>query len=125
SVCILGLPSLAPSEGRCYNQCSGWSGDPRMALTRDDVRKVALLSRLQLEAEELDLQTRHLNDLIVQFEKLQELDVSDIEPTSHSIPMYNVMREDEVRPSLPREEILANAPESRDGFFIVPRIVEG
>ena len=96
-----------------------------MALTRDDVRKVALLSRLQLEAEELDLQTRHLNDLIVQFEKLQELDVSDIEPTSHSIPMYNVMREDEVRPSLPREEILANAPESRDGFFIVPRIVEG
>ncbi len=96
-----------------------------MALTREDVRKVALLSRLELEDDELDRQTRHINDLITQFEALQQLDVNDIEPTSHSIPLSNVLREDAVRPSLLREDVLRNAPESRDGCFVVPRILEG
>ncbi len=96
-----------------------------MALTREEVRKVALLARLELTDEELDSQTNHLNDLIAQFEKLQALDVTGIEPTSHSIPMFNVLRDDVSHPSLPREEILQNAPESRDGCFVVPRILEG
>src|SRR5437879_4652665 len=95
-----------------------------MALTSDEVRKVALLSRLALEDEELGRQTSRINELIERFEALQKLDVDGVEPTSHSIPLFNVFREDVERPSLPREEILANAPESRDGCFIVPRIVE-
>ncbi len=95
-----------------------------MALTPEEVRKVAALARLHLSDEELAIQTRHINDLVARFQKLQELDVEGIEPTSHSIPVYNVLREDVERPPLPREAILANAPEARDGFFIVPRIVD-
>ena len=96
-----------------------------MALTPEEVRKVALLSRLELDEAELEKQGRHLNELLAQFEKLQALDVTGIEPTSHSIPVFNVFREDVIQPSLPREAVLKNAPESRDGCFIVPRIVEG
>src|SRR5947207_2665309 len=96
-----------------------------MSLTPDEVRKVALLARLELNDDEIVRQSRHLNDLLAQFEALQALDVTGIEPTSHSIPVFNVFREDAIRPSLSRDEALQNAPEARDGRFIVPRIVEG
>ena len=96
-----------------------------MALSRDEIRKVALLARLELTDGELDEQAKHFNELLTQFDILQSLDVNGIEPTSHSIPIVNVLREDIVRPSLSREAALANAPESRDGCIIVPRIVEG
>lgn len=96
-----------------------------MALTREEVRKVALLARLELTDEEIDQQARHLNDLLETFESLQNVDVTGIEPTSHSIPVYNVFRDDSSRPSLPRQAVLANAPEAREGCFVVPRIVEG
>ena len=95
-----------------------------MALTREDVRKVSLLARLELEDEELDRQMGHINQLLDQFEKLLELDVTGVEPTSHSIPLYNVFRDDVERPSLPREEILSNSPETRNGCIVVPRILE-
>jgi len=67
---------------------------------------------------------KHLNNLMAQFERLQDLDTTGVEPTAHSFPVYNVFREDAVQPSLPQEEILANAPDQRDGCFIVPIIVE-
>ena len=94
-----------------------------MALSQEEVRKVALLARLELTDDEIESQAKHLNDLLGQFEKLQALDVTGIEPTSHSIPIVNVLREDVERPSLSRAETLANAPEARDGCFVVPRIV--
>ena len=96
-----------------------------MALSRDEVRKVALLARLELTEEELDEQAKHINTLLEQFEVLQQIDVTGMEPTSHAFPVYNVLREDASRPSLPQETVLANAPEKRDGCFVVPRIVEG
>ena len=96
-----------------------------VSLTTAEVRKVALLARLELKPEEMERQARHLNDILAQFEILQKLDVSGVEPTSHSVPLFNVLREDAARPSLPRDEVLRNAPESRDGCFIVPRILEG
>jgi aspartyl-tRNA(Asn)/glutamyl-tRNA(Gln) amidotransferase subunit C len=96
-----------------------------MELTPEEVRKVALLARLELEPDELERQGRNLNSLLAQFEALQKLDVTGVEPTSHSVPLFNVLREDVARPSLPREEVLRNAPESRDGCFVVPRIIEG
>ena len=96
-----------------------------MALTPDEVRKVALLARLELTDNEIETQAKHLNDLLRQFEALQALDVTGVEPTSHSIPVYNVFRQDEIKPSLTREEALANAPEARGGCFVVPRIMEG
>lgn len=94
-----------------------------MSLSHEDVRKVALLSRLELTDDEIDAQTKPLNDLLKQFEVLLALDVTDVEPTSHSIPVVNVFREDIVLPCLSREELLANAPVTRDGCFVVPRIV--
>ncbi len=93
-------------------------------LTLDDVSKVADLARLELsDAEKHDL-TQKLNDILVQFGRLQELDTADVQPTAHSIPMTNVFRADEVRPSLSRDAATANAPERRDGNFIVPQVVE-
>ncbi len=94
-----------------------------MALSADEVRKVALLARLELSPDEIEVQATNLNNLLAQFEALQALDVTGIEPTSHSAPVFNVLREDAVRPSLPREQALANAPEHRDGCFVVPRII--
>ncbi len=94
-----------------------------MALSADEVRKVALLARLELSDDEIAEQAKHLNNLLAQFEALQNLDVTGIEPTSHSIPVFNVLREDASRPSLARELALSNAPEQRDGCFVVPRIL--
>jgi aspartyl-tRNA(Asn)/glutamyl-tRNA(Gln) amidotransferase subunit C len=96
-----------------------------MALTPEEVKKVALLARLELTDDEIETQAKHLNDLLQQFEALQALDVTGVEPTSHSIPIFNVFRQDEVRPSLTREETLANAPLARGGCFVVPRIMDG
>jgi aspartyl-tRNA(Asn)/glutamyl-tRNA(Gln) amidotransferase subunit C len=96
-----------------------------MELTPEEVRKVALLARLELEPDELERQCRNLNSLLAQFDALQKLDVTGVEPTSHSVPLYNVLREDAARPSLDRDDALRNAPESRDGCFVVPRIIEG
>ncbi len=94
-----------------------------MALTPEEVRKVALLARLELSDDEIAAQAVHLNNLLLQFETLKDVDVSGIEPTSHSIPVYNVFRDDVIVPSLTREAALSNAPEQRDGCFVVPRIV--
>jgi len=93
-------------------------------LTREDIESVAHLSRLELSEEEKDKLTGHINKLLENFEKLQELDTTDVEPTSHVIPVSNVFREDTVRPSLPVEDVLANGPQVADNCFVVPRVVE-
>jgi aspartyl-tRNA(Asn)/glutamyl-tRNA(Gln) amidotransferase subunit C len=92
-------------------------------LTKEEVEKVALLGRLDLTDEEKRKFTRQLNQIIDYFRKLQEVDTEGVEPMSHPLALENVMRDDEPRPGLQREEILANAPEKRDGKFVVPRIV--
>lgn len=94
-------------------------------LTLDEVARVAFLARLELTGDETQRLTHDLNDILGQFAHLQELDTKGVEPTSHSIPLQNVLREDTVRPSLPRDEATQNAPEKRDGSFIVPQIMEG
>jgi len=93
-------------------------------LSLDDVSKVADLARLELSSEEKMRLAHQLNDILVQFARLQELNTDDVQPTAHSIPRRNVFREDVVRESLSREEATANAPERRDGNFIVPQVVE-
>ena len=94
-------------------------------LSIEEVGRVAHLARLELTDAEKQRLTGQLNDLLAQFARLQELDTTDIEPTSHPLPLRNVMRDDVARPSLPREIATQNAPEKRDGNFIVPQIVEG
>lgn len=93
-------------------------------LTLDEVSRVAFLARLELSEGEKARLTTDLNGILGQFARLQELDTQGVPPTSHSLPLRNVFREDEVRPSLSREAATANAPEKRDGNFIVPQIME-
>lgn len=95
-----------------------------MALDRAAVDHVARLARLDLSEDERERMRAELTKILEHAEKIQALDLDGVEPTSHAIPLRNVMRPDEVRPSLPAEEALANAPEAEDGRFRVPRIVE-
>jgi len=95
-----------------------------MKLTTQDIESVAYLSRLELSEEEKEKLTGHINRLLENFEKLQEIDTSDVEPTSHVIPVYNVFRKDEPRPSLPVDEVLSNGPQVAENCFVVPRVVE-
>ena len=95
-----------------------------MRLTKQDIESVAYLSRLELADEEKDKLAGHINKLLENFEKLQELDTTDVEPTSHVIPVYNVFREDKSRPSLSPEDVVANGPMVDEHCFVVPRVVE-
>lgn len=95
-----------------------------MRLTREQVEHVALLARLELTEAEKERDMNELNQILEHLERLNELDTSDVPPTSHAIPMTNVLREDEVRPSLPRDAALQNAPDPEAGCFRVPRVVE-
>ncbi len=95
-----------------------------MAATEIDVKYVAHLARLALTPEEEKKLGSQLGNILGYIEKLRELDVTNVEPTAHAVPMVNVTRADEVRPSLSREEALRNAPRQANGLFIVPKIVE-
>jgi aspartyl-tRNA(Asn)/glutamyl-tRNA(Gln) amidotransferase subunit C len=89
-----------------------------------DIEKVARLARLELSYEEKVTFGSQLEQILTYMEQLNRLDTSGVEPTSHAIPVYNVFREDEVKPSLPQEEVLAIAPDEEEGHFKVPRIIE-
>jgi len=95
-----------------------------MKITIKEVEHVARLARLELTEAEKEQMRAQLDSILSYIEKLNELDTSAVEPTSHVLPMKNVFREDEVRPSLLQEEALANAPDRQDLFFRVPRILE-
>jgi len=89
-----------------------------------EIDHVALLARLELKDEEKELFSKQVGSIIEYMDKLDELDVADVEPTAHVLPIKNVFREDELRASLPREKALQNAPRKNDGFYRVPRIIE-
>ena len=93
-------------------------------ITAEEVRHVAELAKLALSDEELERSGYELNRILAYFRELQEVDTENVPITSHAIPMVNVLREDESRPSLPAEEVVANAPDGVDVFFRVPRIIE-
>jgi aspartyl-tRNA(Asn)/glutamyl-tRNA(Gln) amidotransferase subunit C len=93
-------------------------------ITRADVEHVAQLARLALRDDELDQFTRELGVILEHAEDIAALDLDDVEPTAHPLPLVNVTRPDEVRPPLPRDEVLAQAPDVEDGRFRVPRILD-
>lgn len=95
-----------------------------MKITMQEVEHVARLARLELTAEEKERMRAQLDSILSYIDKLNELDTTAVEPTSHILPMTNVFREDEITPSLSQEEVLANAPDRYDLFFRVPRILE-
>jgi aspartyl-tRNA(Asn)/glutamyl-tRNA(Gln) amidotransferase subunit C len=95
-----------------------------MALTIAEVEHVAHLARLRLSAEELEKMRTDLSAILDHIDMLKEVDVSDVAPSAQVTDLLNVMRDDVVRPSLPREDVLANAPDQRDGMFRVKAIFD-
>lgn len=95
-----------------------------MKISLEEVSHIARLARLHLSEEEKEKFSIQLSNILTYMEKLNELDTSDIEPTSHVITLKNVFREDKLEPSLSSEEALRNAPDRSGNFFRVPRIIE-
>jgi aspartyl-tRNA(Asn)/glutamyl-tRNA(Gln) amidotransferase subunit C len=93
-------------------------------ITLAEVEHVARLARLALGADEKDRIRRQLDAILGYVEQLRRVDTAGVEPTAHVLPLVNVMRDDEVRPSYPADAMLANAPDAQDGQFRVPRILE-
>jgi aspartyl-tRNA(Asn)/glutamyl-tRNA(Gln) amidotransferase subunit C len=92
-------------------------------ITIKDVEHVALLARLELSPEEKEMYTDQLNVILKYISKLEELDTENVLPTAHVLSLQNVLREDEVYPSLDRAAVLGNGPSTEKGQFKVPRIV--
>lgn len=95
-----------------------------MQITKELVEYVAELSRIKLDAASAEKMQKELGAIVDYMEILNQLDTESVEPLSHVFNITNVMREDEVRPSYAREDILSNAPEHTDETFIVPKTVE-
>ena len=93
-----------------------------MALTREEVEHIAQLARLELTDEEIARYREQLSDVLEYVARLQGLETGDIPPTASVLPPRTVLREDEARPGLPRDEVLANAADVQDGLFRVPPV---
>lgn len=95
-----------------------------MKLTIKEVQNLAILSKLALSDQEQEDMVKELNEFLRFAELLDELDLDDIEITSHVIPIYNAIREDEIKPSMMREELMKNAPGKAEGAYKVPKVIE-
>jgi aspartyl-tRNA(Asn)/glutamyl-tRNA(Gln) amidotransferase subunit C len=93
-------------------------------ITLAEVEHVARLARLALGADEKEQMRRQLDAILGYVEQLRRVDTTGVEPTAHVLPLVNVMRDDEVRPSYPPDAMLQNAPDAHEGEFRVPRILE-
>ena len=93
-------------------------------LSADDIRKIALLARLDLSEDEVTLYTSQLDGILGHFADLQALDTSNVIPTAHSMGTRNVLRADEARPGLTPEQVVAGAPQAENCMFVVPQIVD-
>ncbi len=96
----------------------------QQTIDADQVRKVAKLGRLELTDAEVEEFTDQLGAILEYVEKMNELDTTDVEPLAHCLPISNVLRNDEVKPSLGTDSALANAPERDGPFFKVPKILD-
>jgi aspartyl-tRNA(Asn)/glutamyl-tRNA(Gln) amidotransferase subunit C len=96
----------------------------KMSITIKDVEHVAKLARLDLKDTEKQQFTEQLNAILKYAEQLEQLNTDQVPPTSHAMPLVNVMRKDEAKPSLPLEKVMRNAPDEEDGQFKVPAVLE-
>lgn len=94
-----------------------------MKITQEEVKHVAHLARLPLKEEELEQMTSQLDTILSYFEKLEDLDTSGVEPTTHAFSITNAFRDDLVKPSLSREDALREGPNTNEEAFIVPRVI--
>jgi len=95
-----------------------------MKLSRKEVLHIALLARLGLNESEADRLSEQLSNILENFEVLQQLDTSNVPPTAQSIALQNVVRDDEVAPSLPQQQVLSNAPRQDGEYFKVKAVLE-
>ena len=95
-----------------------------MKVTEQDIKTVASLSRLKIRDDESVQVLEQLDKFLTYVENLQSIDTENIEPTTYALPMQNIFRADEVKPSLDRELAISNAPLAEDGYFKVPRVLE-
>jgi len=95
-----------------------------MEITKQEVERVAKLARLELTETEQTAFAKQLSQILTHVETLKQYDTTGVEPTATVLGQVSVFRPDEVRPSLPVAKAVANAPESAEGFFIVPKIIE-
>ena len=93
-------------------------------LTKEDVKYIAALARIDVPEDKLDGFTKSLGAIVQYVEKLQELDLAQVKPTSHAVPVGNVWRSDTIKTSLTNQEALAIAVEAKDGSFKVPLVIE-
>jgi aspartyl-tRNA(Asn)/glutamyl-tRNA(Gln) amidotransferase subunit C len=94
------------------------------SISRDDVAHVARLARLSFTDQELDRFTSQLRQILTHAEQVSDLVTDDVPPTAHAIPIVNVLREDEIKPSLSQQKALSTAPSVEQDRFRVPRILE-
>lgn len=94
-----------------------------MRISGKEVEHVALLARLSLSKEEINLYTEQMNSILQYADMLQQIDTDNVLPTAHAVQLSNVLREDEVKPSMSPDKVLQNAPQADNGFFRVPKIV--
>ena len=95
-----------------------------MKLSREEVKHLALLARLGLSDSELEQLREQLSNILENFEILQRVDTTDVLPTSHSIALENVLRDDETISSLPVEDVLSNSPDREENYFKVRAVLE-
>jgi aspartyl-tRNA(Asn)/glutamyl-tRNA(Gln) amidotransferase subunit C len=94
-----------------------------MSISRQDIEKVALLARLQLKENELQMMTEQLAQIVAYVDLLAEVDTEGVEPMAHAVEVANVFEDDVVRPSLPRDAALANAPHRDERGYLVPAVL--
>jgi aspartyl-tRNA(Asn)/glutamyl-tRNA(Gln) amidotransferase subunit C len=120
---------LPEFENGCYNwrviryKTVAFQG-VKMKLSREEVLHIARLARVALTDAEITRMSEQLSDLLEHFEVLQQVDTTDVPPTAQSIDLQSVMRADDVIPSLPPDEILANAPRREEDYFRVRPVLE-
>lgn len=95
-----------------------------MSISKKDVEYIAALARMHVAQDKLEGLTKNLSDIVGYVEQLQKLDLTDVKPTSHAVPLTNALRKDEIKPSLPNAKALSIAPEAKDGCFKVPLVIE-
>lgn len=93
-------------------------------LTTEEVRHIALLARIGMSDDEIERMRDTLSDILAQFDALRQVDTGDLPPTAHSVDLLSVMRDDVARPSYPREEALANAPNRQGDLIRVKAVME-
>lgn len=123
-----GVPIDFLNEGCYYKNLNlglpiGRQGDT-MAIDKETVKYAANLARMELQQKELEKLAGQLHSILDFIDKLKKVDIKNISPTSHILPLNNVLREDELRKSLPLEKTLKNSPQREGNFFSVPKVIE-